>query len=125
MCKVSIESYKIPNIKYDLLSLDEDLDIKMEAKVRARVSEKNKNDNKIQIDLTSYTDKDNPFISLSIIGVFSVSDEMTEEDMDEVRNALSKEGIPMLYEKLKECHSQMIKIANISYPQLPEFEFDN
>lgn len=122
--KVLLKSYTIPNIKYDLMLTGGNPNIQMEANVRVRTSKKDKEYSNIQIDIAGYTDKDNPFMELSIIGEFSISKEFDDEDAEERTNILKQEGLPILYQKLSDCNSQIIKILNISFPKLPEVDFN-
>lgn len=123
MEKVSLNSYKIPNVKYDLLLVGGEPEIIMEANARIRTNRKHIGHYTIQVDVLGYTDKDNPFMELSIIGDFSLSEDLKNSAVEEITEILKKEGVPKLYQELRKCSIQIVNMLNISFPQLPEVDF--
>lgn len=122
MSKVSLKSYAIPKIIYDIGLVDASKSTYIKTDVKIKLSKKDDDDNKMQIDVIVYTDKDTPYIKLSIIGVFAIDKELDKEDIEDKGELLKKEGSPMLYEKLRACHSEIVKKSKISFPQLPPMD---
>lgn len=126
MNEVSIKSYVISNLNYDILSMDADeKGFKGETSVRLAISKKDNNDNKMQIDFKGYTDKNNPFIEVSIAGCFELPKEILNENTETVADVLKENGFPLLYGELKKCCHNIFKISNVTLPDLPDIENNN
>lgn len=121
MNKVSIKSYIISNLSYDILSMHTDIgQFNTEAAIKLDISGEDNSKNQMQIDFKGYTDIDNPFIELSIIGTFELSDDIIDEDTEYVGKVLKEEGLSILYSKLQNCYKEIFKIANVTFPPIPD-----
>lgn len=122
MSDISIKTHLIGNLQYDILFMDTEAKrFSTEVAVRVAVG-KNNADNKIQIDFTGYTDKETPFVKLSIVGVFDLSEDLMNKSAEEVGKALKEEGFPLLYKKLQDVYKQILRTTNAKLPLIPDIE---